>query len=65
MSGRLDLSEKMCRQCFGRINSPYVVFYDTCYLLAAHEIQADLVTSDEKFTKKMEKRERMLLLKDI
>lgn len=61
----VDLSETVYRQCFIWMREDKITFYDATYLAVAHEIGADLVTADAKFVKKMKKRGRIFLLKEL
>lgn len=61
----VELSTKMCLQCFGWMKQHQVTFYDASYLAAAYEIQGDLITSDEKFSRKMKEIDCICLLKDL
>jgi predicted nucleic acid-binding protein len=61
----VDCSEQMIRQCFTWMKEHQITFYDAAYLAAAYEIDALLLTSDEKFREKMKNDQRICLLKDI
>jgi len=61
----IELSNTMYRACFAWMNKYKVSFYDASYLAVAHELQAVLVTADEKFVKKTRTIDRICLLKDI
>jgi predicted nucleic acid-binding protein len=61
----VDCSEQMIRQCFAWMKKYQVTFYDAVYLAAAYEIDAALLTSDDKFREKMRNDERICLLKDL
>lgn len=61
----VDCSEQMIRQCFAWMKEYQVTFYDAVYLAAAYEIDAFLLTSDDKFRAKMQNDERICLLKDL
>ncbi|MCX5814379.1 MAG: type II toxin-antitoxin system VapC family toxin [Proteobacteria bacterium] len=61
----VDCSEQMIRQCFAWMKEHQVTFYDAVYLAAAYEIDAALLTSDDKFREKMRNNERICLLKDL
>lgn len=61
----IDCSEQMIRQCLVWMKECQVTFYDAAYLAAAYEIDAVLLTSDDKFREKMKKDERICLLKDL
>ena len=60
--GQVDLNDNIFRLCFQWMEQNGVTFYDASYLAVAFEIQATLVTADEKFVKKMRKTERLCLL---
>ena len=55
----------MYRACFAWMNKYKVSFYDASYLAVAHELQAVLVTADEKFVEEDEDDRPHLPLKDI
>ena len=59
------LNESMCRQCFKWMRENRVTFYDASYLAVARNIQAVLVTADERFTRKMGETHQVYLLKDL
>jgi len=61
----IDCSEQMIRQCLAWMKGCQVTFYDAAYLAAAYEIDAVLLTTDDKFREKMKKDERICLLKDL
>ncbi len=61
----VDCSEQMISQCFAWMKERQVTFYDAVYLAAAYEIDAALLTSDDKFREKMRNDERIYLLKDL
>jgi len=61
----LELTMSMCRQCFEWMKKYKVTFYDASYLAVAQEIQAILITADEKFIKKIGKMNQICLLKDL
>jgi predicted nucleic acid-binding protein len=61
----VDCSEQMIRQCFAWMKEHQVTFYDAVYLAAAYEIDAALLTGDDKFREKMRNDERICLLKDL
>lgn len=61
----LDLNESMCSRCFLWMKKNGVSFYDASYLAVAGELEATLVTADEKFIKKMENNGKICLLKDL
>jgi predicted nucleic acid-binding protein len=63
--GRVALTDAMVKQCFGWIKKKKVSFYDACYLAAAFEVGATLVTADERFVRKMGKGEPLISLKDF
>lgn len=58
-------AREMYALCFGWMKEYGVTFYDASYLAVALEMQASLVTADEKFVNKMGNPEQMRLLKDI
>jgi len=60
----VDCSEQMVRQCFTWMKEHQITFYDAAYLAAAYEIDALLLTSDEKFRAKMKNDERICLLRN-
>lgn len=59
------LSENTYKLCFDWMRNKGVTFYDAVYLAAAYEIQAVMVTADERFIKKMGIVDNLCLLKDI
>ena len=61
----VDLNGSIFRRCFDWMRQNEVTFYDACYLAVAFEIMATLVTTDESFTEKMGKTERICLVKDL
>jgi predicted nucleic acid-binding protein len=61
----IDCSEQMIRQCFAWMKEYQVTFYDAVYLAAAYEIDAVLLTGDEKFREKMKNDNRICLLRDL
>ncbi len=61
----VELSDTMYRQCFAWMRDFKITFYDASYLAVAHEIGAVLVTADEKFAAKMDKKGPICLLKDL
>jgi len=61
----VDCSEQMIHQCFTWMKEHRVTFYDAVYLAAAYEIDAVLLTGDEKFCEKMKNDNRICLLKDL
>ena len=63
--GCVDLNEAMCRQCFVWMSKNRVTFYDAAYLAVAFGIQGTLITSDERFVKRMGKIEQLCLLKNL
>ena len=63
--GTVDLNGSIYRRCFAWMQQNEITFYDACYLAVAFEIQACLVTADERFTEKMGKTEHICLLKDL
>jgi predicted nucleic acid-binding protein len=61
----MDLNEEMCFKCFLWMKKNRVTFYDASYLAVAYEVQATLITADQIFIKKMEKIDRVCLLKNL
>ena len=61
----VGLSEDAYQLCFKWIRNKGVTFYDGAYLAVAHEIKAVLVTTDERFVRKIGKVDNLCLLKDI
>ena len=61
----VDCSEQMLHQCFAWMKEHQVTFYDAAYLAAAYATDAVLLTSDEKFRKKMKNDDRICLLKNL
>jgi len=61
----VDCSEQMISQCFAWVKEYQATFYDAVYLAAAYEIDAALLTSDDKFRVRMGNDERICLLKDL
>jgi predicted nucleic acid-binding protein len=61
----IELTDNIYRLCFAWMKKYKVTFYDAAYLAIAYDIQATLVTADEKFVKKMEKINCLCLLRNI
>jgi predicted nucleic acid-binding protein len=61
----IELTDNIYRLCFAWMKKYKVTFYDAAYLAIAYDIQATLVTADEKFVKKMEKIDCLCLLRNI
>ena len=61
----MDINEEMCFQCFLWMKKNRVTFYDASYLAIAYEMNATLITADERFIKKMGKIDRICLLKNL
>ena len=61
----VDLNERITGRCFTWMQKNKVTFYDASYLAVAVEIQALLVTADEKFVRKMSKIGPISLLRDL
>jgi predicted nucleic acid-binding protein len=61
----IELTDNIYRLCFAWMKKYKVTFYDAAYLAVAYDIQATLVTADEKFVKKMEKIDCLCLLRNI
>ena len=61
----VDLTDTIFRRCFDWMRQVTVSFYDVSYLAIAFEIEATLITADETFVKKMEKMDRICLLKHL
>jgi predicted nucleic acid-binding protein len=61
----IALTDHICRLCFNWMKTKGVTFYDASYLAIAHDIQALLITADERFVKKIGKSDHLCLLKSI
>ena len=61
----IELTGNIYRLCFAWMKKYKVSFYDAAYLAVAYNLQATLVTADEKFVKKMEKIDCLCLLRNI
>ena len=61
----VDLTDSIFRRCFNWMRQENVSFYDVSYLAVALEIEATLITADETFVKKMEKMDRICLLRHL
>lgn len=61
----IALTDHVCRLCFNWMKTKGVTFYDAAYLAVAYDIQAMLVTADERFVKKIGKSDHLCLLKSI
>lgn len=61
----VDLTDTIFRRCFNWMRQEAVSFYDVSYLAFALETEAMLITADESFVKKMEKTDRICLLKHL
>jgi len=61
----IALTDQICRLCFNWMKTKGVTFYDAAYLAVAYDIQAMLVTADERFVKKIGKGDHLCLLKSI
>ena len=61
----IELTDNIYRLCFAWMKKYNVTFYDAAYLAIAYDIQATLVTADEKFVKKMQKIDCLCLLRNI
>jgi len=61
----IELSEKVYRQCFYWMKENKITFYDASYLAVAREIEATLVTADEKFVNRMDRFGPLCLLKEL
>ena len=59
----VDLTGIIFKRCFSWMSQNKVTFYDASYLAVAFDLQAILITADEKFAKKMGKTDRICLLK--
>jgi len=59
------LTERMYILCFAWMRENGVSFYDASYLAVAEEMQAKLITADEKFARKMSKTVSTCLLRDL
>ena len=61
----IELTGNIYQLCFAWMKKYKVSFCDAAYLAVAYNIQATLVTADEKFVKKMEKIDCLCLLRNI
>ena len=61
----IELTGNIYQLCFNWMKKYKVSFYDAAYLAVAYNLQATLVTADEKFVKKMEKIDCLCLLRNI
>jgi predicted nucleic acid-binding protein len=61
----IALTDHVCRLCFNWMKTKGVTFYDAAYLAVAYDIQAMLITADERFIKKIGKNDHLCLLKGI
>lgn len=61
----IALTDHVYRLCFDLMKTKGVTFYDAAYLAVAYDIQAMLVTADERFIKKIGKSDHLCLLKSI
>ena len=61
----VDLTGTIFRRYFSWMSQNKVTFYDASYLAVAFDLQAILITADEKFAKKMGKMDRICLLKHL
>ena len=61
----IELTDNIFRLCFAWMKKYKVSFYDAVYLAVAYDIQATLVTADEKFVKKMGEIDCLCLLRNI
>ncbi len=61
----IELTDNIYRLCFAWMRKYKVSFYDAVYLAVAYDIQATLVTADEKFVKKMGEIGCLCLLRNI
>jgi predicted nucleic acid-binding protein len=61
----IELTGNIYQLCFAWMKKYKVSFYDAAYLAVAYNLQATLVTADEKFVKKMEKIDCLCLLRNI
>jgi predicted nucleic acid-binding protein len=61
----VDLTDGIFRRCFKWMKENRVTFYDVSYLAVAFEIQATLITADERVVKQMGNVNRICLLKRL
>ncbi|WP_028894673.1 type II toxin-antitoxin system VapC family toxin [Syntrophorhabdus aromaticivorans] len=61
----VELSDNMYQLCFTWMREYRVSFYDASYLAVAYDIQATLVTADERFVRKLGKVDHLCVLREI
>ncbi|OPY79872.1 MAG: PIN domain protein [Syntrophorhabdus sp. PtaU1.Bin153] len=61
----VELSDNMYQLCFTWMREYKISFYDASYLAVAYDIQAMLVTADERFARKLGKVNHLCALKEI
>lgn len=61
----VELSDNMYQLCFAWMREYRVSFYDASYLAVAYDIQATLVTADERFVRKLGKVDHLCVLREI
>jgi len=61
----IALTDHVCRLCFDWMKTKGITFYAAAYLAVAYNIQATLITADERFVKKIGKDDHLCLLKGI
>ncbi len=61
----VDLSWEAITYCFELMEKYRVTFYDASYLASARDLNATLVTADEKFARKVNKPNIIRILKEL